>query len=415
MWALEATVTGEAKLKRMSPVAAAIARNGWDTVRFLVGAGFCTLRALDVACKFGATIGNIESLLSLGHDGIVTAAAIHYAAFSNRVPLVRLLHSRGLAVTSERPMLDGCSKNQAKMVVCLIEIGAPVPAGAGDYVAKTGNLALVKLLHEKASLNVFTSHAMDEAAGCSLDIVRGHSNLATVSRKAVSACWYRINRKPNAASFLRHPNYISRVSSVTFLAPSDPSDSNLIIRRSAPASLDHGHDGSGDGPHGGVGLEQQLSVTILGSTSSRIGREGHFITEKRWRLSWEKQKRAPRPLATANKFDEVSVAHAGIQSCSSFSLLTWPQLAKAGHAGRLSDLAQLVDSNLETAPATEHPCDCNVDEPMQRWIFISPGLSENDALSPTRTPGGAAPACSGADIHARSGLRLPLRCVTLRK
>ncbi|RKO86932.1 hypothetical protein BDK51DRAFT_50159 [Blyttiomyces helicus] len=154
------------------PKAVAVARDRWDAVWYLVGAGFSTKRAVDVACMFDAKLDRIWSLNSLGHDGMATAAAIHYAAFWNRVPLVRLLHSRGLAVVSGGLMVRTCTKKWCQMIACLIDIGAPVPDGIGDDAAKQDDVSFVTFLHEIAPPNLFTARAMDGAAESSLKIVR---------------------------------------------------------------------------------------------------------------------------------------------------------------------------------------------------------------------------------------------------
>ncbi|RKO86931.1 hypothetical protein BDK51DRAFT_50158, partial [Blyttiomyces helicus] len=152
----------------MSPVAVAVARDRWGAVRLLVGAGFPTVRAVDVACKFGAELGLIKYLISLGHDDMATPAAIHYAAFWDRIRLVLFLRSRGLAVTSEHPIAYACSQDRDEMVTCLIGIGAPVPDGAGEdrqpLVGQAGcSLEVVRFLHENRSDGCTTS-AMDTAA-----------------------------------------------------------------------------------------------------------------------------------------------------------------------------------------------------------------------------------------------------------
>ncbi|RKO83500.1 hypothetical protein BDK51DRAFT_50295 [Blyttiomyces helicus] len=59
------------------------------------------------------------------------------------------------------------------MVSCLLEIGHPAPSfPLGDAAAGNGHLSVVKLIHEKALPNAFTTDAMDLAAQLSLAVVQ---------------------------------------------------------------------------------------------------------------------------------------------------------------------------------------------------------------------------------------------------
>ncbi|RKO85051.1 hypothetical protein BDK51DRAFT_44574 [Blyttiomyces helicus] len=143
------------------PVLGAIAHNRWDAVRLLIEAGFRTNHAGDEAAHRGARLDDVDYLLALGRDHVVTAKAINRAARRNHAPLVRLLHARGFAVTDEELIRKACDMGWPDMVACLLETGAPIPPprfnldfrrreAIGDIAATRGYLSVVEILHEKS-------------------------------------------------------------------------------------------------------------------------------------------------------------------------------------------------------------------------------------------------------------------------
>ncbi|RKO84649.1 hypothetical protein BDK51DRAFT_37045 [Blyttiomyces helicus] len=104
--------------------------------------------------KLGLT--RFRFLLSLGHDGIATATDISIAAKRNEVSLVRLLHAYGLAIVGEGPAVKACERPDFLL---------------GDTAAANGHRSVVKLLHESALANMFSTRAMDAAATGSLEVV----------------------------------------------------------------------------------------------------------------------------------------------------------------------------------------------------------------------------------------------------
>ncbi|RKO84304.1 hypothetical protein BDK51DRAFT_46971 [Blyttiomyces helicus] len=146
----------EVGVRLMPPVLVATVSGRWDAVRFLIKAVFSTKRAVDVATSSRAQIDDIRCLLSLGHDNIVTATSMSIVANRNEVPLVRLLHAYGLAIVNEWPIVAAL---QADPLL-------------GDTAAANGHLSVVKLLHESAIPNMFSTRGMDAAAKHSLEVVR---------------------------------------------------------------------------------------------------------------------------------------------------------------------------------------------------------------------------------------------------
>ncbi|RKO87132.1 hypothetical protein BDK51DRAFT_37853 [Blyttiomyces helicus] len=139
---------------------------------FLVAAGFSTARAVDHACEYRASLNDIRYLFSLEHDGVSTDRAILHAARAVDIPLVRLLYHHHVTAADGEAIAAACHINSPDMVACLLELSAPVYRRQRDIAAGNGDLAVVKLLHEKVHENAFTTNAMDVAAVCSLEVVR---------------------------------------------------------------------------------------------------------------------------------------------------------------------------------------------------------------------------------------------------
>ncbi|RKO89737.1 hypothetical protein BDK51DRAFT_42727 [Blyttiomyces helicus] len=131
----------------MPPVIAAIARNRWDAVRFLVEAGFDTSRAVDAAACSRAHLGDIVYLIARGGRHAAFDAICH-AVIINDVSLVRLLHSNGIAVLDEQLIVTARSRASREMVSCLMEISAQVPpqVEAMNHACKHGYVERVRFL-----------------------------------------------------------------------------------------------------------------------------------------------------------------------------------------------------------------------------------------------------------------------------
>ncbi|RKO88000.1 hypothetical protein BDK51DRAFT_39948 [Blyttiomyces helicus] len=162
------------------PIGVAIARNRWDAVRFQVNAGFSTSRSVDVASYYNADLANVQYLFSLGDEGVATAAAVFEAVWHHREPLLRLLCAQGLPSTHTDLLPVACSlgrrsvkrKDRPDIVAYLVKNGAPIPPRLGDLAAHNNRLSVVKLLDKitSPSQNLFTHDAMNEAAGCNLEM-----------------------------------------------------------------------------------------------------------------------------------------------------------------------------------------------------------------------------------------------------
>ncbi|RKO91110.1 hypothetical protein BDK51DRAFT_51573 [Blyttiomyces helicus] len=124
-------------VRRMSPVAVAIARNCWDAVRFLIGAGFSAKPAVDVACDFSGTRSHQVPDLSRAMD----------AAAQRSMRLVQFLQDFRTE-GSAREAMDAAARESLEVVM--------------DEAASTGRPDVVPFLHLNRSEGCTTA-AMDAA------------------------------------------------------------------------------------------------------------------------------------------------------------------------------------------------------------------------------------------------------------